>query len=280
MSPLQARTALAKAYASAGFVKRGGLLVRQVGNLLHGVQLVADRRTPGLAHMTHRVHVLNPEQQEPESLEEYGALTASIFSYSSAYPNAWVLETFDPALALLQSRSILQAFQSQQDLAHFWQDRPHPPWLQLGELAPDLSPTHSLNASQQAQALSALSGHVFSTDFQPAPRLGTGLWVSQHGAGGFHHAVQLHANDCASLAYLVWFSVSAADLARGARDTSVASRLMRAPKHVLHTVSQETSASSPELLTLLDWPNADTHAISDALRSTLSQHPPNQLNPA
>ena len=103
MTPRQARTALARTYAHAGFAPQGDLLVHRSPTLVHAVQLLADRRSPGLAQLTQRVHVLTDGADSPEKFEEYAGLTADIYSYESGYPNSWHLDRLNLAHALQQS---------------------------------------------------------------------------------------------------------------------------------------------------------------------------------
>ncbi len=278
MTPRQARTALARTYAYAGFAPQGDLLVHRSPTLVHAVQLLADRRSPGLARLTQRVHVLTEGAGSPEIFEEYAGLASVIYSYESAYPNAWHLDNLNLARALHQSRELLCAFQTPHDVAHFWRDRPRPPGLQAhGDIASaPYESANSLNLAQTTQALKDLSRRVLVAQWEPAPRLGADIWVSQQAVGGFHHAACLQANDSATFAHLLCFTVSAPDLARGTRDAAVHARMLRASKHILMQAGDTApSAQIPVLLPMLDWTSADTEAMSHALRAMLNNTPPN-----
>jgi hypothetical protein len=278
MTPRQAQTALARTYAHAGFAPQGCLLLHRGPALVHAVQLHGLPRSPGLAHLTQRVHVLTDGADPPEIFEEYAGLTADIYSYESAYPNTWHLDRLNLEHALHQSRELLRAFQTPHDVAHFWQDRPRPPSPQAHAAsgANGHTPANSLSQAQTSQALKDLSRRVLGAHFLPAPRLGADIWVSQQAVGGFHHAAYLQANDCATFAHLLCFTVSAPDLSRGTRDTTVHARMLRASKHIL-TQAGDTAPSGqmPVLLPMLDWASTDTEAMSHALRAMLNNTPPN-----
>lgn len=281
MTPRQARGALTRTYAKAGFAPQGSLLLHRGPALVHAVQLHGFPRSPGLVQLTQRVHVLTGSAAPPENFDEYAGLAANISSYESAYPHAWHLDNLNLARALEHSRELLRAFQTPHDVAHFWQDRQRPPGLHA-HAGDSASAAHesanSLNLAQTTQALNDLSRRVLAEQCQPAPRLGADIWVSQQAVGGFHHAACLQANDCATFAHLLHFTVSAPDLARGTRDSAVQARLLRASKHVLTQADDAApSGQTPVLLPLLDCASTDTNAMAHALHTLLAT-PPNLLH--
>ena len=281
MTPRQARAALARTFAPAGFAAQGGLLLHRGPALVHAVQLHGFPRSPGLVQLTQRVQVLTDGADSPIKFEEYAGLSTQIYSYESAYPNAWHLDRLNLGHALQQSRELLRAFQTPHDVAHFWQDRPRASGLQAhagsgsGDSANSHTPANSLNLAQTTHALSDLSRRALAQQCQPAPRLGADIWVSQQASGGFHHAVCLQANDCATFAHLLCFTVSAPDLARGTRDPAVQARLLRARKHFLmQACDAAPSGQTPVLLPLLDWASTDTDGMARALHTLLATTPP------
>ena len=271
MSTARLRTVLGSALRPLGFAAQGSGFVFRQAELEHEVTVLADRRLKGRVDVIHSIY---DATAAPISASARSALLEErLQGFRKPYPTSWSVESFDPALAAKQSAAIVSTFASLGDVAHYCSDRPHAPDF-ASHASPrvnDALPFHrSLSNAGLDALLHRLSLAIFSEGFQPAPRLGPGIWARDLDVGGFRHCAVLAANNTATLAWIDYFSLASNDVAKGSQHLDVARRLVRAPRQALF------DEAGPLLLPLTGEALHGAH-VASALMRQLDATSPNAL---
>lgn len=266
MTPRHARTALRSHFRSAGFVEEGTRFVYQTPELQHSVEVTAVRRLSGFVELLHQVSAKgHAEMMLSEELASHG--------HNSPYPRIWSATSIDPSLVLDQVSAIIHTFQTLNDVAHFYSDRPHARTdATLGHAASPAK-AHSLSAADACRELMRLAREILGQGFSLVRQNDEfELWVSNEEVEGFRHCAYVEANYSCTLAVVVYFALPAGVIARGFRHDDARRRLLIAPKRVFF------DAGRPVLVSLSHSSPRDTAAIGAALLAQLQDHPPNLLS--
>lgn len=280
MSIATARRQLKKALAPLGFVQReSNLLWARTDEVMQLVQISKVRRTPDLLEVDFAVW-------SPFGTAAGTAAQAIDQPLLQETVGTWKMDHFDADDAAWRISQIGAAFTRAADLARHYGDRYCEDWIGtalrsplnlplLDHIPARISYAHPVSAPSEAQAeaiLCMLEHDLFSQGWQ---RGGTSSrhWIHHGCDGGFQYCAYLLPNKTRTLAHIVYFTATAADLGNPRAEASMR-RLFSAVKYAVRDGTRVFH------LPLLQLDAAMVTTATVLLHESIGRFPANAIHPA